>query len=183
MLTRRAVRRALCALPLTLVATATALPARAAVVDDTPAVSWQVNGPVYATAVVGDTVYVGGRFTEIVSSTGDTKPRGPATWQMLTDALATLAIASHPHAELFVFYSGHGDVAHGEGYVMLEDRRLTRRMLYQLLASSGAERNHVIVDACKPFTRRDDFPIVARSSPALDERIKAKWARDLPKGF
>lgn len=76
MLTRRAVRRALCALPLTLVATATALPARAAVVDDTPAVSWQVNGPVYATAVVGDTVYVGGRFTEIVSSTGDTKPRG-----------------------------------------------------------------------------------------------------------
>lgn len=82
---------------------------------------------------------------------GDAKPRGPATWQMLTDALATLAITSHPHAELFVFYSGHGDVAHGEGYVMLEDRRLTRRMLYQLLASSGAERNHVIVDACKSY--------------------------------
>ena len=39
----------------------------------------------------------------------------------------------------------------------------------------------VIVDACKPFNRRDTFPIVARSSKALDERIKAKWKHVLPK--
>ena len=30
----------------------------------------------------------------------------------------------------------------------------------------------VVVDACKPFNRRDSFPIVARSSAELDERIK-----------
>jgi UbiD family decarboxylase len=41
----------------------------------------------------------------------------------------------------------------------------------------------VIIDACKPFRRRDTFPIVARSSKALDDRIRAKWARDLPKDF
>jgi len=40
----------------------------------------------------------------------------------------------------------------------------------------------VVVDACKPFRRRDDFPAVARSSKALDERIRAKWGHVLPKG-
>jgi len=29
----------------------------------------------------------------------------------------------------------------------------------------------VVIDACKPFTRRDSFPIVVRSSTELDERI------------
>jgi 4-hydroxy-3-polyprenylbenzoate decarboxylase len=42
--------------------------------------------------------------------------------------------------------------------------------------------SRVIIDACKPFARRETFPIVARSSKELDARIKAKWARDLPKG-
>jgi len=39
-------------------------------------------------------------------------------------------------AELLVFYSGHGDVDQGEGYVVLEDGRLTRSRLYSLLALS-----------------------------------------------
>jgi hypothetical protein len=34
---------------------------------------------------------------------------------------------------------------------MLEDRRLTRRLLYQLLARSPGRRNHVIIDACKSY--------------------------------
>ncbi len=38
----------------------------------------------------------------------------------------------------------------------------------------------VIVDACKPWSRRDGFPAVARSSPELDERIRAKWGAVLP---
>jgi hypothetical protein len=38
----------------------------------------------------------------------------------------------------------------------------------------------VIIDATRPFRRRDSFPIVARSSKALDERIIAKWKKDLP---
>ena len=38
----------------------------------------------------------------------------------------------------------------------------------------------IIVDACKPFRRRDSFPIVARSSKELDARIIAKWKAHLP---
>ena len=38
----------------------------------------------------------------------------------------------------------------------------------------------VVVDACIPFNRRDSFPIVARSSRELDDRIRAKYADVLP---
>jgi hypothetical protein len=31
--------------------------------------------------------------------------------------------------------------------------------------------------------RKKPFPVIARSSKALDERIRAKWAKDLPKDF
>jgi UbiD family decarboxylase len=40
----------------------------------------------------------------------------------------------------------------------------------------------VVIDACRPWVRRDTFPKVARSSAALDERIRAKFAAVLPKG-
>ncbi len=55
--------------------------------------------------------------------------------------------------ELLFFYSGHGGVAHGEGYVVLEEEgRLFRSTLHQeLIAASPAVRNHVIVDACKSY--------------------------------
>ena len=47
--------------------------------------------------------------------------------------------------------------------------------------SEDDRRNaRVVVDACKPFNRRDTFPIVARSSKELDTRIKAKWKNVLP---
>jgi 4-hydroxy-3-polyprenylbenzoate decarboxylase len=39
----------------------------------------------------------------------------------------------------------------------------------------------VVIDACRPFDRRETFPIVARSSKDLDARIKAKWKHALPK--
>ena len=61
------------------------------------------------------------------------------------------AVARGEQAELLVFYSGHGDVAGGEGYVVLEDRRVTRGDLHDLLARSPAARNHVFVDACKSY--------------------------------
>ena len=41
--------------------------------------------------------------------------------------------------------------------------------------------SRVVVDACKPFRHIDTFPIVARSSKELDERIRAKWSHVLPK--
>jgi hypothetical protein len=38
----------------------------------------------------------------------------------------------------------------------------------------------VVVDACRPFRRRDTFPIVARNSKELDERILKKFGDVLP---
>jgi UbiD family decarboxylase len=40
----------------------------------------------------------------------------------------------------------------------------------------------IVIDACRPWNRRDTFPIVARSSRELDEKIRAKWAHVLPRG-
>jgi hypothetical protein len=40
-----------------------------------------------------------------------------------------------------------------------------------------------MVAASKLFRRRKTFPVIARSSKALDDRIRAKRAKDLPKGF
>jgi hypothetical protein len=54
-------------------------------------------------------------------------------------------------SELLIFYSGHGDVDRGEGYVVLEGARLTRTRLHAWLARSSAARNHVFVDACKSY--------------------------------
>jgi len=48
-------------------------------------------------------------------------------------------------------------------------------------AADDPRNARIVVDACKPFRRRDDFPAVARSSKELDERIRAKWAHVLPK--
>ena len=42
--------------------------------------------------------------------------------------------------------------------------------------------NRLVIDACRPWQRRDTFPIVARSSEQLDDRIRAKWAHILPRG-
>jgi len=40
----------------------------------------------------------------------------------------------------------------------------------------------VVIDACKPWARRDSFPIEARASNELDARIRAKFGKFLPKG-
>jgi UbiD family decarboxylase len=41
--------------------------------------------------------------------------------------------------------------------------------------------SRMVIDACRPWLRRKDFPKVARSSQELDQRIKAKWAHVLPR--
>ena len=40
--------------------------------------------------------------------------------------------------------------------------------------------SRVVIDACRPWDRMEDFPIVARSSRELDDRIREKWAHVLP---
>ena len=49
--------------------------------------------------------------------------------------------------------------------------------------SADDPRNaRVVIDACKPWSRRETFPIVARTSKELEEKIRAKWSKDLPPG-
>jgi|SRR6478735_8036265 len=61
------------------------------------------------------------------------------------------AQARGSEVEFLFFYSGHGDVDEGEGYVSLDDARLTRSSLFSLLLRSPATRNHVFIDACKSY--------------------------------
>jgi hypothetical protein len=48
---------------------------------------------------------------------------------------------------------------------------------------SDRRNSRVVIDACIPWRRKKSFPKIARSSKALDDRLRAKWAKDLPKGF
>lgn len=44
-----------------------------------------------------------------------------------------------------------------------------------LLTGPPYQSNRAVVDACKPFARLADFPIIAEASPELRERVKDKW--------
>ncbi|MBM3485717.1 MAG: UbiD family decarboxylase [Alphaproteobacteria bacterium] len=51
-----------------------------------------------------------------------------------------------------------------------------------MVYSEDDRRNaRVVIDACRPFNRRDTFPVVARSSRQLDDRIRAKFKSMLPR--
>jgi hypothetical protein len=53
--------------------------------------------------------------------------------------------------EFLLFYSGHGDVDRGQGFVVLEDAKLSRAALSSLLSRSPAATNHVFIDACRSY--------------------------------
>jgi 4-hydroxy-3-polyprenylbenzoate decarboxylase len=55
-------------------------------------------------------------------------------------------------------------------------------VLDPMVYSESDRRNaRVVIDACKPWHRRDTFPQVVRNSKELDERIRAKFAKFLPR--
>lgn len=67
-------------------------------------------------------------------------------------AAVEAAVARGERPEVYFFYSGHGDVADGEGFVGLDGGRLRRRDLYRLIIDGmPAHRVHVIIDACKSY--------------------------------
>ncbi|MFZ5439670.1 MAG: hypothetical protein ACOZQL_06660 [Myxococcota bacterium] len=77
----------------------------------------------------------------------------------------------------FVF-AGHGDIAGGEGFLELEDGRLTAREVEELLRTAGADELHVVLDSCnswfvlsprKPGGHR--FPTPAEATRALVEKL------------
>jgi hypothetical protein len=53
---------------------------------------------------------------------------------------------------LYIIYSGHGNVENGEGYIALEDGRLTgKRIAQEILNRLHADEAHLIVDACYSY--------------------------------
>src|SRR5207248_2807596 len=83
-----------------------------------------------------------------------TKPQGAATRAALRaafdDAKAKLAAAraSGRHTDLYFLFAGHGDLAEGRPFLQLDDARLYREDLAEMLRGAGADENHVVVDAC-----------------------------------
>ncbi|MBK8480656.1 MAG: hypothetical protein IPL40_05715 [Proteobacteria bacterium] len=82
------------------------------------------------------------------------RPRGGE----LSAAVALLAsAASRAHEQgqrvlLYVVYAGHGQVERSEGFVLLEDRRLSGAMLRrEIIERVGADETHLIVDACNSY--------------------------------
>jgi UbiD family decarboxylase len=47
---------------------------------------------------------------------------------------------------------------------------------------SDPRNARVVIDACKPWSRRDTFPLEVRNSKELDDRIRAKFPHVLPRG-
>ena len=72
-----------------------------------------------------------------------------------------------------------------ESRIPLRSIRVTSSALDRMCYDTETDRRNsrVIIDACIPFRRKKTFPVIARSSKALDDRIRQKWAKDLPKGF
>lgn len=73
-----------------------------------------------------------------------------AAWARLSDRLS-IASRAGERTELYVYYSGHGDVGpDGQGYLTLDGGRLTRHDLFAtMLATSPADHDHVLIDACR----------------------------------
>jgi 4-hydroxy-3-polyprenylbenzoate decarboxylase len=44
---------------------------------------------------------------------------------------------------------------------------------------SKGHSSRALIDACKPYERRNDFPPIAESSEELKTRIREKWRADI----
>jgi len=53
---------------------------------------------------------------------------------------------------LYLVYAGHGKAGDGEGYISLEDERLTGEAIARrVITTVGADASHVLVDACNSY--------------------------------
>ncbi len=87
------------------------------------------------------------------------------------------ARAEGAHTAFYFVYAGHGDEEDGEGFVGVADGRLLRREIEeQILAASGADTNHVIVDACRSYYIAYDRGPGGRRRPWLDPYFKTGTA-------
>jgi hypothetical protein len=78
-------------------------------------------------------------------------PRRAALRRAISEAAAAVAAAraSGDRTVFYFVYAGHGNVRDGQGYIGLEDDRLTGMDLEQwVLNAVAADQMHVIIDAC-----------------------------------
>ena len=99
------------------------------------------------------------RWTIVVDDDIDPTNFNDVIWAMCTRC--------DPRDQVDIIHGGWSSALDPMCYDTEDDRRNSR----------------VVIDACIPFRRKKTFPKVARSSKALDDRMRAKWAKDLPKGF
>jgi hypothetical protein len=114
----------------------------------------------------------------------NTKPQGPATRAALRAAFdaakakVTAARAAGRPTDLYFLFAGHGDTADGRPFLQLDDAKLWREDLAEMLRGAGADANHVVVDACfasafvsdrGPGGERDRLP------PGFSRGTKAVW--------
>ncbi|AKU94399.1 hypothetical protein AKJ09_01063 [Labilithrix luteola] len=52
---------------------------------------------------------------------------------------------------VYIVYAGHGNVRDGEGYITLEDGRITGAALARIVSGINATRVHLVVDACASY--------------------------------
>jgi hypothetical protein len=82
------------------------------------------------------------------------RPAGPATRDALAAAIDRAFAAldrlrrAGRSTRFYFFFAGHGDTALDRPYLQMDDGRLWRDDLAQLLRRSPAEENHLVIDAC-----------------------------------
>jgi hypothetical protein len=104
---------------------------------------------------------LGAQTTLLVSPDAETRelnptihPQDAATRASLRkafdDAKVTLAAAhaAGRKTELYFLFAGHGDKSDGRPFLQVDDGRIYREDLAELLRSAGADENHILVDAC-----------------------------------
>ena len=61
-------------------------------------------------------------------------------------------VEAHPGAQIFLVFAGHGDVEHGQGFVELEDSRLTAEALNsEVLSRLTHAHVNLILDSCNSY--------------------------------
>jgi hypothetical protein len=104
---------------------------------------------------------LGASTTLLVSADAETRelfPGVPAAGAATRDALVSAldrafitlgqARAAGRATRLYLFFAGHGDTVDGRPFLQLDDARLWRDDLAQLLRRSPAQQNNLVIDAC-----------------------------------
>jgi hypothetical protein len=81
------------------------------------------------------------------------EPKRAALENTMVQVAADVARARDRHLEtaLYIVYAGHGNVRNGEGYITLEDMRITGGDLAKLVKDIPATHVHIIADACASY--------------------------------